>query len=127
MRETARRIVSSAVPVGTGCLLLNVAVGRAQKTSADLDAALLAAAEKQAKAWLDFLLKVQRHGALPTTVVCDADSGAPKPLDRIVNDDSAAALGKPFLWAYRISQVPARWPMSLTWDRSSGTPTLQAC
>ena len=102
MRKVARRIAGLPGRLAIVSVLLIGPLGRAQGAAPSVDPKLLAAAEEQATAWLDFLLTVQRQGALPTTVVFDADTGAPQPFDRIVNDDSAAALGKPFLWGYRI-------------------------
>ena len=102
MRVSTHPFMELAGRLAVGCLLLSAPLGRAQEAPPRLDPVLLAGAEEQAKAWLEFLLQVQRHGALPTTVVCDAGTGRPQPFDRIANDDSAAALGKPFLWAYRV-------------------------
>jgi len=54
------------------------------------------------RAWLDFLIKAQWHGALTTTVTYDPSADRVTPFSSAVNDDSARALGHPFLWGYRI-------------------------
>lgn len=69
-----------------------------------VDPARIAALEQSARNWLDFLLRIQRQGALPTNVTVNAETGAPAPFSEVTNDDSAADLGKPFLWGYRVFQ-----------------------
>lgn len=73
-----------------------------ETVEASIDTARLEEMESLAKAWLDFMIKTQRSGALPTTVTVNPDTGEVAPFTQVINDDSAVSLGQPFLWAYRI-------------------------
>ena len=54
-----------------------------------------------ARAWLDFLIQAQQHGAIPITVNYHTSTNLGSPFS-MLNDDSAGSLGHPFLWGYRI-------------------------
>ncbi len=67
----------------------------------NIDLQKLLQMQDAARAWVDFLVRIQRDGALPMAVNYDTGFDLGNPFT-MRNDDSASGLGYPFLWAYRI-------------------------
>ncbi|HIJ72903.1 MAG TPA: hypothetical protein HPP83_02270 [Candidatus Hydrogenedentes bacterium] len=95
------------------CLLLvsEVCIGQdapgcadAEAVQQSIDTERLREIEELAKAWLDFMVKIQSpSGALPRNVTVEPGTGEVVSSAREVrNDDLCQSLGKDFLWGYRI-------------------------